>query len=183
MTTFVVYLPGDVPVKPGSGANEVYRKEHMQAIRCMLPGFARVYSSVALCTDWSKTSAAARVKVVGGSLLFVAIDDASAEPAIRVSAASAVQDWAADRILDMVVLAITSADPLLYTDYETTKARDAILVPVEASAALSNADRSKMSVTDDLVTISKYYTLSDSNEKTAETTNPLTQDEMIRATD
>lgn len=149
----------------------------------MLPGFARVYSSVALCTDWSKTSAAARVKVVGGSLLFVAIDDASAEPAIRVSAASAVQDWAADRILDMVVLAITSADPLLYTDYETTKARDAILVPVEASAALSNADRSKMSVTDDLVTISKYYTLSDSNEKTAETTNPLTQDEMIRATD
>lgn len=155
----------------------------MQAIRCMLPGFARVYSSVALCTDWSKTSAAARVKVVGGSLLFVAIDDASAEPAIRVSAASAVQDWAADRILDMVVLAITSADPLLYTDYEATKASEAILVPVEVSAALSNADRSKMNVTDDLVTISKYYTLSDNNEKTAETTNPLTQDEMIRATD
>lgn len=155
----------------------------MQAIRCMLPGFARVYSSVALCTDWSKTSAAARVKVVGGSLLFVAIDDASAEPAIRVSAASAVQDWAADRILDMVVLAITSADPLLYTDHEATKASEAILVPVEASAALSNADRSKMSVTDDLVTISKYYTLSDNNEKTVETTNPLTQDEMIRATD
>lgn len=149
----------------------------------MLPGFARVYSSVALCTDWSKTSAAARVKVVGGSLLFVAIDDASAEPAIRVSAASAVQDWAADRILDMVVLAITSADPLLYTDHEATKASEAILVPVEASAALSNADRSKMSVTDDLVTISKYYTLSDNNEKTVETTNPLTQDEMIRATD
>lgn len=149
----------------------------------MLPGFARVYSSVALCTDWSKTSAAARVKVVGGSLLFVAIDDASAEPAIRVSAASAVQDWAADRILDMVVLAITSADPLLYTDHEATKASEAILVPAEASAALSNADRSKMSVTDDLVTISKYYTLSDNNEKTVETTNPLTQDEMIRATD
>lgn len=149
----------------------------------MLPGFARVYSSVALCTDWSKTSAAARVKVVGGSLLFVAVDDASAEPAIRVSAASAVQDWAADRILDMVVLAITSADPLLYTDYEATKASEAILVPAEASAALSNADRSKMNVTDDLVTISKYYTLSDNNEKTAETTNPLTQDEMIRATD
>lgn len=155
----------------------------MQAIRCMLPGFARVYSSVALCTDWSKTSAAARVKVVGGSLLFIAVDDASAEPAIRVSAASAAQDWAADRILDMVMLAITSADPLLYTDYEATKASEAILVPAEASAALSNADRSKMNVTDDLVTISKYYTLSDNNDKAMETTNPLTQDEMIRATD
>lgn len=146
----------------------------------MLAGFAKVYSSVALYTDWSKTSAHSSVKVLGESSPFVFINMALASSAVRVSAGATLEDWNNDRILDMVVLAITSNDPLLYINYDRVAATESIRVPVESSASAANADRSKMAITDDLVTISKYYSVADNNDKSMETTNPLAQDEMIR---
>lgn len=178
MNTFTVYLPGDVPATEAEIAE--YRKERMRGIVCYIPGFAKVYSSIALFSDGLALDASESIHINNGIVPIYSYSVVSAKENIGLRERSTFEDISTDRIVDIVFLIISASDPVLYNDTDDTFFTDSILVPAQSVSNSSNADRSSMTITDSLVTINKYHSLSDNNELSMGETNELTQDNMIR---
>ena len=178
MNVFTVYLPGDVPATEAEIAE--YRKEHMRGIVCYAPGFAKVYSSIALFSDRLVLDASESIRINNGVVPIYSYSVASVKENIGLFETSTFEDVAVDRIVDIVFLIISASDPVLYSDTDGAVFTDSILVPAQSVSNSSNADRSSMTIMDSLVTINKYHSLSDNNELSMEETNELSQDNMIR---
>ena len=152
----------------------------MRGIVCYIPGFAKVYSSIALFSDGLTLDASESIHINNGIVPIYSYSVLSAKGNIGLRERSTFEDISTDRIVDIVFLIISASDPVLYNDRDDTFFTDSILVPAQSVGNSSNADRSSMTITDSLVTINKYHSLSDNNELSMEETNELSQDNMIR---
>ena len=152
----------------------------MRGIVCYIPGFAKVYSSIALFSDGLALDASESIHINNGAVPIYSYSVVSAKENIGLRERSTFEDISTDRIVDIVFLIISASDPVLYNDRDDTFFTDSILVPAQSVGNSSNADRSSMTITDSLVTINKYHSLSDNNELSMGETNELSQDNMIR---
>lgn len=152
----------------------------MRGIVCYVPGFAKVYSSIALFSDRLVLDASESIRINNGVVPIYSYSVANVKENIGLIETASFEDVAVDRIVDIVFLIISASDPVLYSDTDDTFFTDSIFVPAQSVSNSSNADRSSMTITDSLVTINKYHSLNDNNELSMGETNDLTQDNMIR---